>query len=93
MLDDSIVDIEQWLADEVQSEFAAQESAAFISGNGTTAPKGILTYDIAADASKDPDELGYIASGADGAFAALIKTEAAALSTASFRDLHMQRLG
>ncbi|GJL92772.1 phage major capsid protein [Hyphococcus sp.] len=70
LLDDSIVDIEQWLADEVQSEFAAQESAAFISGNGTTAPKGILIYDIAADASKDPDEIGYIASGADGAFAA-----------------------
>jgi HK97 family phage major capsid protein len=70
LLDDSIVDIEQWLADEVQSEFAAQESAAFISGNGTTAPKGILTYDIAADAGKDPDEIGYIASGADGAFAA-----------------------
>jgi HK97 family phage major capsid protein len=70
LLDDSIVDIEQWLADEVQTEFAAQESAAFIAGNGTTAPKGILTYAIAADASKDPDELGYIASGADGAFAA-----------------------
>ena len=70
LLDDSIVDIEQWLADEVQSEFAAQESAAFISGNGTTAPKGILTYDIAADASKDPDEIGYLPSGADGAFAA-----------------------
>ncbi|WDI32157.1 phage major capsid protein [Hyphococcus flavus] len=70
LLDDSIVDIEQWLADEVQTEFAVQESAAFISGNGTTAPKGLLTYDIAADASKDPDELGYIATGADGAFPA-----------------------
>lgn len=70
LLDDSIVDIEQWLADEVQTEFAVQESAAFISGNGATAPKGLLTYDIAADASKDPDELGYIATGADGAFPA-----------------------
>ena len=70
LLDDGIVDIEQWLADEVQTEFAVQESAAFISGNGTTAPKGILSYDIAADAGKDPDEIGYIASGADGAFAA-----------------------
>ncbi|WP_428410016.1 phage major capsid protein [Hyphococcus sp.] len=70
LLDDAIVDIEQWLADEVQTEFAVQESAAFISGNGTTAPKGILTYDIAADASKDGDELGFINTGVDGAFPA-----------------------
>ena len=70
LLDDAIVDIEQWLADEVQTEFAVQESAAFISGNGTTAPKGILTYDIAADATRDPDELGFILTGADGAFPA-----------------------
>ncbi len=70
LLDDAIVDIEQWLADEVQTEFAVQESAAFISGNGTTAPKGILTYDIAADATKDADELGFILTGVDGAFPA-----------------------
>lgn len=70
LLDDAIVDVGQWLADEVQSEFAVQESAAFIAGNGTTAPKGILSYDIAADATKDPDELGYIATGAAGAFPA-----------------------
>lgn len=70
LLDDSIVDIEQWLADEVQTEFAVQESAAFISGNGTSQPKGILSYTIAADATRSAGELGYIASGADGAFAA-----------------------
>lgn len=70
LLDDAIVDIEQWLADEVQTEFAVQESAAFISGNGTTAPKGILSYTIAADASKTATQLGYLPSGADGAFAA-----------------------
>lgn len=70
LLDDAIVDIDQWLADEVQTEFAVQESAAFISGNGTTAPKGILSYTIAADASKTATQLGYLPSGADGAFAA-----------------------
>ncbi|MHA7873529.1 MAG: phage major capsid protein, partial [Hyphococcus sp.] len=42
LLDDAIVDIEQWLADEVQTEFAVQESGAFINGNGTSAPKGML---------------------------------------------------
>ena len=70
LLDDAIVDIEQWLADEVQTEFAVQESAAFISGNGATAPKGILSYTIAADAAKTATQLGYLPSGADGAFAA-----------------------
>lgn len=70
LLDDSIVDIEQWLADEVQTEFAVQESAAFISGNGTSQPKGVLSYTIAEDSVKTASQLGYIASGVDGAFPA-----------------------
>ncbi|WP_411816199.1 phage major capsid protein [Hyphococcus sp. DH-69] len=70
LLDDSIVDIEQWLADEVQTEFAVQESAAFIGGDGTSQPKGILSYTIAADDVRSASELGYIATGVDGAFAA-----------------------
>ncbi|MBL6853134.1 MAG: phage major capsid protein [Alphaproteobacteria bacterium] len=69
LLDDSAVDIERWLADEVQTVFAEQEGAAFVSGNGTSAPKGFLTETIVADASWAWTRLGYIASGADGAFA------------------------
>ena len=49
LLDDSQVDIEQWLAGEVQIVFAEQEGAAFISGNGTTQPKGFLTETVVAD--------------------------------------------
>lgn len=70
LLDDSIVDVEQWLADEVQTEFAVQESAAFVSGNGTSAPKGFLSYTIAEDSVKAAGELGYVATGVDGAFPA-----------------------
>jgi HK97 family phage major capsid protein len=70
LLDDSIVDVEQWLADEVQTEFAVQESAAFVSGNGTSAPKGFLSYTIAEETVRAAGELGYVASGADGAFPA-----------------------
>jgi HK97 family phage major capsid protein len=45
MLDDSLVDIEQWLEREVQQEFALQEGKAFISGTGANnRPRGILTY-------------------------------------------------
>ncbi|MDE2182884.1 MAG: phage major capsid protein [Alphaproteobacteria bacterium] len=69
LLDDSQVDLEQWLAGEVQSVFAEQEGAAFISGNGTTQPKGLLAETKVADASWTWGNLGYIASGADGAFA------------------------
>ena len=70
LLDDSVVDIEQWLADEVQSEFAIQESAAFVSGSGTNQPKGFLSYTIVEESVRAADELGYVATGVDGAFPA-----------------------
>jgi HK97 family phage major capsid protein len=69
LLDDSQVDIEQWLADEVQIVFAEQEGAAFVSGDGSSKPTGFLHYTTVADGSWSWGNLGYIASGADGAFA------------------------
>jgi HK97 family phage major capsid protein len=69
LLDDSQVDIEQWLADEVQIVFAEQEGAAFVNGDGTNKPAGFLHSTTVADASWSWGNLGYIASGADGAFA------------------------
>ena len=44
ILDDAQIDLENWLAGEVETEFAFQEGVAFISGNGTNKPNGILTY-------------------------------------------------
>ena len=76
LLDDSMVDLEQWLAGEVQTVFAEQEGAAFVSGNGTTQPKGFLSETTVADASWVWSKLGYIASGADGAFASSDPTDA-----------------
>jgi HK97 family phage major capsid protein len=70
LLDDSQVDIEQWLADEVQVVFAEQEGAAFVNGDGSNKPKGFLHYTNVADASWSWGNIGYVASGADGAFAA-----------------------
>jgi len=71
LLDDAIVDIEQWLADEVQTEFAVQESSAFINGDGLTQPKGLLSYyTITEESGRAADELGYVATGAAGAFPA-----------------------
>jgi HK97 family phage major capsid protein len=55
MLDDSAVDLEQWIANDVELEFAYQEGIAFVSGNGTNKPKGFLTYATgAANAAAHP---------------------------------------
>src|SRR6185437_5552015 len=75
LLEDSAVDIEQWLASEVQIVFAEQEGAAFVSGNGTTQPKGFLSETIVADSAWAWTKLGYIASGADGTWVMNRKTE------------------
>ena len=40
-LEDSAVDLEQWLADEIETVFAEQETAAFVAGNGTAKPKAL----------------------------------------------------
>ncbi|MEO0810349.1 MAG: phage major capsid protein, partial [Pseudomonadota bacterium] len=43
LLDDSAVDIDQWITDEVRTAFAEQEGAAFINGDGVNRPRGLLT--------------------------------------------------
>jgi HK97 family phage major capsid protein len=68
LLDDAMVDIEQWLAEEVRDVFAVQEGAAFVSGNGTNKPRGFLNYTKAAEGSQAWGEMGYVATGTDGAF-------------------------
>lgn len=62
LLDDSVVDVGQWIADEVQAEFASQESAAFVAGDGVNKPRGFLDYNTAADDSRTASELGTISS-------------------------------
>jgi HK97 family phage major capsid protein len=76
LLDDAQVDIEQWLANEVQIVFAEQEGAAFINGDGSNKPTGFLHYTAVADASWTWGNIGYIASGAAGAFATDDPTDA-----------------
>ena len=70
LLDDTLVDLDEWLASEVEDAFAAQETTAFVTGDGVNKPKGFLSYDVVADADQEWGEIGYIASGAAGAFAA-----------------------
>ena len=70
LLDDAYADVDEWLADEVEASFSAQESAAFVTGDGSNKPKGFLSYDMIADASHAWDKIGFILSGGAGAFAA-----------------------
>lgn len=71
-LDDMQFDAETWLSEEVAEEFAAQESAAIVSGDGVNKPRGFLTYTTTAtgDASRTFGEVEHIATGVDGAFPA-----------------------
>ena len=70
LLEDSAVNIDQWIADEVEQAFAEQEGAAFVNGDGTNKPKGFLAYTTVAEASWAWGKIGYIATGVAGAFPA-----------------------
>lgn len=72
MLDDSSIDIEQFLADEVRDEFSAQESSAFIAGDGVGKPKGFIGgYTPVANSGWTDGNVGYIATGVAGDFPAV----------------------
>ena len=61
LLEDAYADIDAWLADEVEIAFAAQESAAFVSGNGVAKPKGFLDYTVVAESSHTWGQIGSVA--------------------------------
>ena len=68
LLEDSAVDIDEWLAQEVDRVFAAQEGAAFVTGDGNNKPKGFVSYNNVANSSWTWGNIGYVASGVAGAF-------------------------
>lgn len=70
MLDDSEINLESWLAGEVNTEFAKQEGTAFFAGDGANKPFGILTYvEGGTNAAKHP--FGAIKAVNSGAAAAI----------------------
>jgi HK97 family phage major capsid protein len=70
VLEDAEVNLEQWLASEVDTEFAVQEGTAFLSGDGVNKPKGILTY-VTGGARATDHPFGAIATVNSGAAAAI----------------------
>lgn len=69
MLEDAFYDLEADITDEAGITFREVEGSAFITGNGVKKPRGITSYDAVANASYEWGKVGYIASGAAGAFA------------------------
>jgi HK97 family phage major capsid protein len=72
MLDDAAFDVEAWLASEIATEFARAEGAAFVSGNGTSRPKGFLAAPNSdeADGVRAFGTLQFIKTGVSGGFPA-----------------------
>ena len=68
MLDDAFFNVETWLAEELTQEFAAQEGAAFINGDGANKPKGFLAYTTTseADAARAFGTLQHVPTGVAG---------------------------
>lgn len=70
LLEDAVVDLDQWIAAEIETAFAEQEGAAFVSGDGANKPRGFLDYDQAAEGAWEWGKIGFVPTGVDGDFAA-----------------------
>ncbi len=69
-LDDTFINVEAWLAQEIALAFALQENTSFLTGNGINKPKGILSYTMAetADATRTFGTIEKKKSGSSGDF-------------------------
>ncbi|MEW8027830.1 MAG: phage major capsid protein [Candidatus Thiodiazotropha sp.] len=69
LLEDVGYDLDGDIHEEVGITFGEVEGADFIMGTGVKMPRGILSYDAVANADYEWGKLGYVPSGAAGAFA------------------------
>ena len=65
LLDDAAFDVESWYTNSVAEKFADEEESAFLTGNGSKKPKGILGYTFTTDAdgSRDLGKIQKISGG------------------------------
>jgi len=77
LLEDSFVDLESYLAQEIAMGFAGAEGTAFATANGVARPRGFLDYAKAtsADSSRTFGELQYVATGVDADWPAASKPD------------------
>lgn len=64
LLDDALFNVEAWYSQKVAETFADYEENAFLTGDGTNKPKGLLAYDYVAtaDGSRDFGKFQQITS-------------------------------
>jgi len=70
LIDDAAVDLESWIASEVDTVFAEQEGAAFVAGDGVNKPKGFLAETQVANASWNWGSIGTVITGHASTFPA-----------------------
>ncbi len=70
LLDDAILNVEEWLIARVAERFARRENTAFVSGDGIGQPRGFLSYatQAASDNNRAWGVLEHIVTGVDGGF-------------------------
>ncbi|MXN65709.1 phage major capsid protein [Stappia sp. GBMRC 2046] len=70
LLEDAAVDVDAWIAEEVETAFAEQEGAAFVNGDGANKPRGFLDYPQVDESAWTWGNLGTVSTGVSGAFPA-----------------------
>jgi HK97 family phage major capsid protein len=72
LLDDAVLNVEEWLITRISDRFARRENAAFVTGDGVAQPRGFASYTTQAvsDATRNWGVLEHVPTGVDGAFPA-----------------------
>lgn len=70
LLDDAAIDVGAYVVSRLDAKFLRTENAAFVSGDGSSKPRGFLTYPTStqADDVRPLGTLQYVPVGASGAF-------------------------
>ena len=70
LLDDSLFNVEEWLAMKIAERLSRMENESFVTGNGVKKPRGFLTYAAGTPSAAGFSVIEQVASGGAGAFAA-----------------------
>lgn len=69
LLDDSLFNVEEWLAMKIAERLTRMENEAFVTGNGVKKPRGFLTYAAGTPSASGFSVIERVLSGASGKFA------------------------
>lgn len=69
LLDDSLFNVEEWLAAKIAERLARMENESFVTGNGVKKPRGFLTYAAGTPSAAGFSVIEQVLSGGSGDFA------------------------